>query len=393
MLFLAYAPYPKLFRELLGRRSYSRVVGLSLLDLSNLIATTHDYCSFQLQFSLDFIYSLVIVTLSMDLLHESVLSDVLQRLDTRTRCALLGSCKDLCAVSSRSDYWYSLEFVSAKDQGLEPLDLLRCLQRSNGNVRVLKFARTEEARCAQSERRFNNGYKCTEQSPYTQGLRSLAFAALLPNLQQLSLDERTSCIGGMTDDFARGIAWHCACLQVLEVFFDPYSLPSELFTDDGMILVTESCRSLRSVTLHNCTALTDRSLYALAANCKGLEELDIAGYYERISDYGLTILFDSCKDLRLVRLSSKMLRVSDVSAKALAASCSNLRIVKLPRTIGDEGITALLKACTGLEELDLSSCETISDGLHKLLTSPQYSSIMCRLPNAAYHAVQAEVVT
>jgi hypothetical protein len=72
------------------------------------------------------------------------------------------------------------------------------------------------------------------------------------------MDERASCIGGMTDDMARALAVHCRQLGVLEVYFQRYSLPSELFTDDGLIALTEGCRSLRRLTLHNCDRISDR---------------------------------------------------------------------------------------------------------------------------------------
>lgn len=55
------------------------------------------------------------------------------------------------------------------------------------------------------------------------------------------------------------------CLQaVLEVYFQRYSLPSEMFTDEGLIALTEGCRSLKRLTLHNCDRVSDRCGHAAA---------------------------------------------------------------------------------------------------------------------------------
>lgn len=77
---------------------------------------------------------------------------------------------------------------------------------------------------------------------------------------------------------ARALGASCPKLQTLEVFFDRYSLPSELFTDEGLIALSEGCRRLRRLALVNCDYVSDRALYAVAANCKGLEELVLGGY-------------------------------------------------------------------------------------------------------------------
>lgn len=118
--------------------------------------------------------------------------------------------------------------------------------------------RSEEAREAEGQQRFSNGYKYDQVLPHTKGLRAYSLAALCPNLQHLSVDERASCVGGMTDDLAHALAVHCKQLKVLEVFFQRYSLPSELFTDEGLIALSEGCRQLQRLTLHNCDRVSDR---------------------------------------------------------------------------------------------------------------------------------------
>lgn len=118
--------------------------------------------------------------------------------------------------------------------------------------------RSEEARQAERQQRFSDGYKYDQVLPHTKGLRALALAAMCPALRRLSIDERASCVGGMTNDLARALAVHCKQLTVLEVYFQRYSLPSELFTDEGLIALSEGCKGLQQLTLHNCDRISDR---------------------------------------------------------------------------------------------------------------------------------------
>jgi hypothetical protein len=214
--------------------------------------------------------------------------------------------------------------------------------------------------------------KLQECLPYTKGLRALALAALLPRLQHLVLDERASCIGGMTDDFARALARSSPFLEALEVHFERYSLPSEHFTDLGVVALAEGCTSLRSLTLHNCMSVTDRSLYALAAHCRHLEGLSLGGYSERISDYGLTILFEACGRLRSVQLCSKLYKVTDESASVLARHCPDLEVVKLTQSCSDASLAHLGGSCRKLRKvvLKLSRQVTASGVVQLALQCP-----------------------
>lgn len=117
-------------------------------------------------------------------------------------------------------------------------------------------------------------------------------------------------------------------LTTLEVKFDRYSIPSELFTNVGLIELTERCTALTHLSLRN-TNITDRALYAVAANCKRLSSLRLGGYHECISDAGMTILVSACSaTLNRLQLSSKLTRVSDVTTQYLV-SCGD----RLPYTV------------------------------------------------------------
>lgn len=230
--------------------------------------------------------------------------------------------------------------------------------------------RSKEARQAEGQQRFMSGYKHGHTLPYTLGLRAHAFAAMCPNLRVLSIDERASCLGGLTNDLARALAVHCPLLSTLEVFFERYSLPSAKFSDEGLIALSESCHGLKKVTLHNCDQVSDRSLYALAANCAGLKEITIAGYNENVTDGGLCILFERCHAISRVKLSSKLLKVTDISIHALAAHCKGLVYLKMSQQMTDVSLQLLACNCKQLQEVDMHRCSRITQhGLWQLLVS------------------------
>ncbi|KXZ43416.1 hypothetical protein GPECTOR_91g570 [Gonium pectorale] len=162
----------------------------------------------------------------------------------------------------------------------------------------------------------------------------------------------------MTDEFADAVAANCPQLASLDVAFTRYSLPSEFFTDAGMMSLAAGCPRLAALSLTNCGAITDRSLYAVAVHCRGLESLALGGYHELITDYGTVVLFQACTSLRRVALSGKLRRVTDESAEALAAgSGRSLQEVKLTRSMGDRALAALGAHCSILRRVDCCKCD------------------------------------
>jgi len=75
-------------------------------------------------------------------LHDSVLTKLLAQLDTRSKCALLCTCKQAQQLVSRQEHWRELAFDTANEQhGLEPSVLFSLLRRSEGSCQVLQLAR------------------------------------------------------------------------------------------------------------------------------------------------------------------------------------------------------------------------------------------------------------
>ncbi|GIL54799.1 hypothetical protein Vafri_10491 [Volvox africanus] len=240
---------------------------------------------------------------------------------------------------------------------------------------------------ATSVRRFNTGVRCTQVVPYTRGPSAARLAAALPNLQHLALHEAASCLGGMTDEFAMAVAANCPLLSSLEVAFTRYSLPSEFFTDAGMMALAAGCPRLSCLSLTNCGAITDRSLYAVAVHCRGLKRLALGGYHELISDYGTVVLFQACCELVRVVLSGKLRRVTDESVEALATNSGTvLQEIKLTRSMGDRSLAALAAHCKALRMVDCCKCEAgalTSDGVAAMLKALSEKHMKQQSPQTA----------
>lgn len=90
--------------------------------------------------------------------------------------------------------------------------------------------RSRQARAAEGRQRFSDGLKIGQLLPHTQAPGAGRLAALLPALAHLSIDERASCLGGMTNCLgaalgsllhalllaaARALAAAAACLHLV----------------------------------------------------------------------------------------------------------------------------------------------------------------------------------
>lgn len=338
-------------------------------------------------------------------MHESLVDFMFRGMDCKTKSSAMCVCKQWNNLAGQPVYWEVVDLSEAHVQlSLTAIDLVRLLKRSRGSVKVVDTSRDNSAWQAQEEHRFKLGVKLQESLPYTKGLRALALAALLPQLRRLVLDERASCIGGMTDDFARALAFNSPNLEHLEVHFERYSLQSESFTDAGMIALAEGCKHLNHLTLHNCMYVTDRSLYALAAHCDKLQHFSVGGYSERISDYGLTILFESCPHLLSVQLCSKLYKVTDEAIAVLARHSPELEAIKLTQSITNAGLQHLATGCHKLHQLVLKSNRHVTAAalvqlvlqcpeLHTLVLPWRFELLPQQLSKVGVHCVDLRPVS
>lgn len=164
----------------------------------------------------------------------------------------------------------------------------------------------------------------------------------------------------MTDELVKALVANCPKLHSLEVYFERYTRPSELFTDCGLIALAEGYKRLQRLTLHNCFNCSNRSLYALAAQCPDLTALCIGGYNEKFDDVGLGMVFEACPGLQVVQLCSRLPHVTSAALLKLAHGCRRLRAVKLPSCTSDEALLALATFCRHLTAINAKRCTALS---------------------------------
>lgn len=46
-------------------------------------------------------------------------------------------------------------------------------------------------------------------------------------------------------------------------------------TDSGIEVLTEACNGLRALTLRRCKKLTNRAVFAIMRNCRGIQRVDM----------------------------------------------------------------------------------------------------------------------
>lgn len=248
-------------------------------------------------------------------------------------------------------------------------------------------------------------------------LRRALAAALRGPLRELRVDDWVSPFGGLTDllawelaaDMHRAgeslvppsplspyprqvspslnpsrvpIGCQASGLEALELSFVPYSPSAARFTDEGLSTLLGVTPRLRRLVLRGCSSVTDRSLYALAACCPGLEELELLGYSEEMHGWAIATLAESCPRLRSgslmdplcscpvdssakpprcsrrLVLHRKLPRVGDEMVPALLANvAAQLQHVALPSTVSAGAVETLAAGCPVLSTLDVSACQ------------------------------------
>lgn len=185
------------------------------------------------------------------------------------------------------------------------------------------------------------------------------------------------------------LATGAAVLEIVDLA--PYN---KVMTDEVVapILQLAGART-RTLRLHNCFHLTDKTFRLIGEMCTGVVELDLSSCWE-ITDKGLAVIAQGCLDLRRVDLSNCR-KISDVGIQALVSasslpSCSS-PLPSDPVAVSQRGIThltlsycklltdstmsALATHCAAtLVHLNLQRCTAITDeGFAKWHSSETYS--------------------
>ena len=141
--------------------------------------------------------------------------------------------------------------------------------------------------------------------------------ALLSGVRVLSLDERSSAVGGGTDALAAALAAAgggkgASRLRELDLAFRPHSWASDLFSDAGLVTLARAAAAaaaeededegeeeeigrdetfgLVRLRLSGAGAVSDSGLSAAAACSPFLRDFELTGYTELVSDRGISAL-------------------------------------------------------------------------------------------------------
>jgi F-box/leucine-rich repeat protein 2/20 len=113
----------------------------------------------------------------------------------------------------------------------------------------------------------------------------------------------------------------CACLEDLDL-----SGLASIVNDAFLLAFSKSCPTLQKLTLQKCLLLSDAALCALADNL-WLEHLDVSGC-AKITDSGVEVLTEACNGLRSVAMR-RAKRLTNKSLFALMRNCKGIQKVDL----------------------------------------------------------------
>ena len=133
-------------------------------------------------------------------------------------------------------------------------------------------------------------------------------------------------------------------------------------TDASLMQVCESLKSLKVLKLRRCRALTDVSV-KMIADLPFLEVLDISDC-EALTSAAIIDGIASKKNEILLELYLSALNLNEKAITKVAENLSNLRVLDLSfcmNDVDDVCLQMILKNLVWLRELNLDSCERISD--------------------------------
>ncbi|CAL1538996.1 unnamed protein product [Lymnaea stagnalis] len=202
------------------------------------------------------------------------------------------------------------------------------------------------------------------------GLLYLATGKCHDKLQYLDI---SGCLQVVTPEGFQNLADGCPNLLSLVLNEFPTLL------DECIMIITEKCPRIHTISLLGCPLLTDESIKRLALN-KSLQVLKVDGNH-RISDASMKLIGKNCPDLHHVYLADCQ-RLTDTTLKSLSA-CKNMTVLNMADCvrISDAGVRYLTEgpAASKLRELNLTNCVRVGDmamvNLHKRCHSLTYLNV------------------
>ena len=127
-------------------------------------------------------------------------------------------------------------------------------------------------------------------------------------------------------------------------------------TNRGIRFLSTSCyHYLQNLNLSDCTQITNASIKNIAANCSSLETLNLKSCV-KITDKGISLLSKGCSRLKELNLGFCE-KITDKGIAAVAQGCNMLQRVVLVWCVQlrDKSIIALSKHCRPFQALNLNS--------------------------------------
>ncbi|KAF3446613.1 hypothetical protein FNV43_RR11793 [Rhamnella rubrinervis] len=137
-------------------------------------------------------------------------------------------------------------------------------------------------------------------------------------------------------------------------------------TDVGLAAIS-NCLNLEILHLVKTPECTNIGMVSVAERCKLLRKLHIDGWKaNRIGDEGLIAIAKSCSNLQELVLIG--VNPTKVSLQMLASNCQNLERLALcgSDTVGDAEISCIATKCIALKKLCIKSCPVNDNGLEAL---------------------------
>ncbi|XAR61923.1 hypothetical protein NMG60_11016476 [Bertholletia excelsa] len=160
--------------------------------------------------------------------------------------------------------------------------------------------------------------------------------------------------------------------KLLDVMADRVSSVVEIHLEklqvgDSGLAAISKCSQLEILHLVKTPECTNLGLKSVAENCKLLRKLHIDGWKtNRISDDGLIAVAKHCSNLQELVLIS--VNPTILSLELLATNCQNLERLALcgSETVGDPEICCIAAKCIALKKLCIKSCPVSDEGMEAL---------------------------
>lgn len=138
---------------------------------------------------------------------------------------------------------------------------------------------------------------------------------------------------------------------------------------------------LKSLSLSNCSELSDSGLTRLLSYGSNLQKLNLDCCL-KVTDYGLSLVASGCPSLMSISLY-RCPGITDKGLDTLASACLSMKYVNLSycSQISDNGLKAITHWCRQLQAINISHCEGLSgvgfEGCSKTLAYVEAES--CKL--------------